>query len=110
MHSPRPAGEQPDHRHAAEVAALLQAALESPAVTDPATRAAVCQGESLPPPLGEYAAKVRDESYRISDEEVQALLAAGYSADAVFEVTVAAALGASMRQLAAGLRELREAH
>jgi hypothetical protein len=78
--------EKPDLRHADDLAALLRLVLESPAVTDPATRAAAYQSEELPPPLRRYVAKVHGESYRITDGEVQALLAAGYSPDAVFEI------------------------
>jgi alkylhydroperoxidase family enzyme len=96
-------------RHAGELAALLRAVLESPAVTDPGTRAAAYQGDELPPQLLQYVAKVRGESHRITDADVQALLAAGYSQDAVFEMTVAASLGAAMERLDAGLRLLREA-
>jgi alkylhydroperoxidase family enzyme len=96
-------------RHAEEVAALLRAVLESPAVTDPATRAAAYQSdEELSPPLRQYVAKVRGESYRITDDDVQRLLTAGYSQDAVFEITVATALGAAMQRLETGLRVLRE--
>jgi alkylhydroperoxidase family enzyme len=96
-------------RHAEEVAALIGAVLESPAVTDPATRAAAYQSDELSPPLIDYVAKVRGESYRITDEDIQTLLTAGYSQDAVFEITVATALGAAMRRLEAGLGLLREA-
>ena len=102
-------GQKAVQRHAGELAALHRAVLESPAVTDPATRAAAYHGDELPPPLLHYVAKVRGESYRITDADVQALLAAGYSQDAVFEMTVAAALGAAMERLDAGLRLLREA-
>ncbi|HJQ30348.1 MAG TPA: hypothetical protein VJ827_13495 [Rubrobacter sp.] len=102
--------EEAYHRHAEKVAALLQAVLESPAETDPSTRAAAYQSDGLPPLLREYVTNVRGESYRITDEDLQTLLSAGYSQDAVFEITVAAALGAAMRRLEAGLRVLREAH
>jgi hypothetical protein len=101
--------ERADKRHAEEVAALLRAVLDSPAVTDPATRAAAYRSDGLPPPLGRYVAKVRGESYRVTDEDVQTLLNAGHSEDAVFEITVATALGAAMRRLEAGLSGLREA-
>jgi hypothetical protein len=96
-------------RHAEEVEALLRAMLESPAETDPATRAAAYRSDGLQPPLRRYVAKVHGESYRITEEDVQALLSAGYSEDAVFEITVAAALGAAMRRLEAGLGSLQEA-
>jgi hypothetical protein len=98
-----------DHGHADDLAALLQAVLESAAVTEPAIRAAAYRGDKLPPPLSQYVAKVQRESYRITDADTQALLAAGYSPDAVFEVTVAAALGAAMWRLQAGLDALRQA-
>jgi hypothetical protein len=101
--------QQADHRHADDLAALLQAVLESAAMTDHTTRAAAYQNDALPPPLRQYVAKVQAESYRITDADVQALLAAGHSQDAVFEITVAAALGAAMRRLEAGLGVLRKA-
>jgi hypothetical protein len=103
--------EEAHRRHAEEVAALLRAVLESPAETDRATRAAAYQSDGLPLPLPlrQYVAKIRGESYRITDEDVQTLLRAGYSQDSVFESTVATALGAAMRRLQAGLGVLREA-
>jgi len=96
-------------RHADDLAALVQTVLEAPAVTEPATRAAAFHNAELPPPLGQYAAKVQAESYRITDDDIQALVAAGYTPDAIFEITVAAALGAAMQRLEAGLGVLREA-
>jgi hypothetical protein len=99
---------QADRRHADELAALLRAVLEAPAVTEPAARAAAFRGDALPPPLGEYAARVQAESGGIA--EIEALLAGGCTPDAVFEITVAAAVGAAMHQLQAGLTVLREGH
>jgi len=104
-----PGGEQADDRHADDVAELIRTVLKAPAVTAPATRAAAYHNNELPPPLGEYAAKVQAESYRITDDDIQSLVAAGYAPDAVFEITVAAALGAAMQRLEAGLGILREA-
>ena len=104
-----PGSEKADNRHADDVAELIRTVLEAPAVTAPATRAAAYHNNELPPPLGQYAAKVQAESYRITDDDIQALVAAGYSPDAVFEITVAAALGAAMQRLEAGLAVLRAA-
>ena len=104
-----PHNEKAADRHADDLAALIRAVLEAPAVTDPATRVAASQNGALPPPLLQYAAKVQGESYRITDADIQALAAAGYPPDAVFEITVAAALGAAMQRLEAGLGVLREA-
>jgi alkylhydroperoxidase family enzyme len=95
-----------DRRHAKQLAALLQAVLESPGATDPAVRHAVYRGESQSAPVGAYVEQIRSQSYRIGDEDVQRLLASGLSQDAVFELTVAAALGAAAERLEAGLRAM----
>ena len=58
-------------------------------------------------PLGAYAAKVRDQSYRITDDEVAGLTAAGLSDDVIFEITIAAAVGAALERLDAGMRAVR---
>jgi hypothetical protein len=52
---------------------------------------------------------VQEASYRVTDGDMEALGAAGLSEDAVFELTLAAVLGAAGRRLDAGLRALHEA-
>jgi hypothetical protein len=94
-------------RHADLVAALRRTVFASKAVTEPALRQAVGLGDPLPDPWGPYAAKVRDESYRVTDADVAALKAAGCSEEEIFEVTVAVAMGAALRRLDAGLRAVR---
>ena len=94
-------------RHADRVAALRQAVFAAEAVTEPALRQAAGRGDPLPDPWGPYAAKVRDESYRVTDADVAALKAAGCSEEAIFEITVAVATGAALRRLDAGLRAVR---
>jgi hypothetical protein len=61
----------------------------------------------MPPALQEYVAKVRDASYRVTDTDMAALKAVGYGEDEIFEVTVAAALGAALRSLDAGMSAVR---
>jgi alkylhydroperoxidase family enzyme len=100
--------EEPAERRAAMLAELRRVVFEAPARSEPAVRAAAAGNGQLADPLGSYAAKVRDESYRVTDADVDALRAAGISEDEIFEVTVAAALGAACRRLDAGLRALRE--
>lgn len=95
-----------DHRHAEQMAALLHAVLESPGATDPSVRQAVYRGDSQSEPVGEYVEKIRGQSYRIGDEDVKRLLESGLSQDAVFELTVAAALGAAAERFEAGMRAL----
>jgi AhpD family alkylhydroperoxidase len=93
-------------RHAGLVAELRHAVLDSPARTTPATRAAAASGGPLPEPLGSYTAKVRDHAYRVTDTDIEHLQAAGYGEDEIYEVTVAAAVGAALCSLDAGLRAL----
>jgi inosine/xanthosine triphosphate pyrophosphatase family protein len=88
--------------------ALLRAVLESPGATDPALRQSTFHGEPLDGLPGEYAAKIRGQSYRINDEDVKRLLESGLSQDAVFELTIAAALGAAAERMDAGMRAMRE--
>ena len=101
--------QEPHHRYAEEMAALLLAVLQSPGLTDPVTREAAFRGSQLPPQLSEYVTKIFGKSYRITDEDIDLLLAAGSSQDAIFEITVAAALGAATQRLEAGLRAMKQA-
>jgi alkylhydroperoxidase family enzyme len=51
---------------------------------------------------------VRDQSYRLTDTDFATLTGAGLSDDAIFEITIAAAVGAAPERLEAGLRAVRE--
>ncbi|HEU5441563.1 MAG TPA: hypothetical protein VFU88_19925 [Ktedonobacterales bacterium] len=95
-------------RRAKQMTALLRAVLESPGATDPTMRQAVFHGTSPDGPLGEYVAKIRQQSYRIGDDDVQRVLESGYGQDAVFELTVAAALGTAAERCEAGMRAMRD--
>jgi hypothetical protein len=100
--------EGPTARRAALLAELRRVVFEGPARTDPAVRTAAGSGGPLIEPMRSYAAKVREESYRVTDADVAELRAAGVSEDEIFEITVAAALGAACYRLDAGLRVLRQ--
>jgi alkylhydroperoxidase/carboxymuconolactone decarboxylase family protein YurZ len=56
--------------------------------------------------LGSFAIKVAQNAASINDEHIQALIRAGHSEDAIFECILAAALGAGMERLRAGLAAL----
>lgn len=94
--------------HAASLEALRAAVLDSDATTDRATRAAAASGGPLPDSLGGYVAKVREQSYRVGDEDIEGLRAAGFDEEQIFELTVATALGAALHRLDTGLRAIRE--
>ncbi len=95
--------------HADEVEELRRSVLESRAWTDPALRAVAFSGEHVPEPWTAYVTKVRNQSYRVTDEDIARLTAGGVTEDWIFEVTVAAALGAAALRLEAGLAALSEA-
>ena len=97
-------------KHADKVTALRLAVLDSSGATEPATRSLAFSGGQFASPLHEYVTKIRGmASYKIIDADVSKLLAAGYSQDAIFEITIAAALGAATEQLESGLAALKEA-
>lgn len=96
-----------------------RAVLESEGVTDPALRRAVFArsaelsggpaagaGEILED-LREYVDTVALHAYRITDEDLQELRRAGYSEDAIFEISVAASVGAGLARLERGLSVLQ---
>lgn len=97
---------------------LSAAILTSPGKVQPTVRSAIkmwaaalgagttLQTEGAPPELASYVGKVALHAYRITDADVQSLLKQGYSEDAVFEVTLCAALGAGMERLERGMKAL----
>jgi AhpD family alkylhydroperoxidase len=93
-------GETTHHGDAAEN--LRHAVLGAPATTDSVLRTAAASGDPLPEPLQSYAATVRETSYKITDTDVDGLTAAGYAEDQIFEVTVAAAVGAALHVIDSG--------
>jgi alkylhydroperoxidase family enzyme len=85
------------------LAVLQRAVLDGPGRTTPERRHAAAEGAVDDSPLGRYLAKVRTGAYRTTDEEVEALRAAGHTDDELFELTIAASLGVSRAQLDRGL-------
>jgi alkylhydroperoxidase family enzyme len=65
------------------------------------------QRDGVPSVLQPYVDSVTRHAYRVTDSDVQALQRAGYSDDALFEITVAAAVGAALHRLERGLAALR---
>jgi hypothetical protein len=94
-------------RHRGFFDPLVEDVLEQPGKTDPALRRAASENraENLPPELAAYVDKIERHAYKVTDEEVAALKRS-YSEDQLFEITVAAAVGAALRRLEAGLAPL----
>ncbi len=63
-------------------------------------------GGEIPAALRELVDATALHAYRITDEEIAALRAAGYSEDAIFEIAVSAALGGGLARLERGLAAL----
>jgi alkylhydroperoxidase family enzyme len=92
--------------HAEHMREVLDAVLEGPGTLDPGIRQAAASGGDVPEVLRAYVDKVKRHAYQVTDEDVAALLAAGYSEDQIFELTVSCAVGAGRRRREAGLRAI----
>jgi hypothetical protein len=88
------------------VRALVLAIIDGPARTSSALRRSICEGTPSDPELLAYVEKVRKSSYRVAPADIDALRGSGFGDDAIFEITVAAALGEALRRLRIGLRVL----
>ena len=96
-------------RHADVVRRLHDAVLGPGGSLPDETRLALATGRGVPPELKPYAAKVARHAYRVVERDVEALREAGYDDDAIFEITVAVALGAGLRRRELGLAALEAA-
>lgn len=77
--------------------------LGSPGASSVAARRAAFDGSAEEVDVAAYVSVVHQHAYRVTDAQVSALRSLGLSDDAVFELTVAAALGAAQRRLDAGM-------
>jgi len=104
-----------NQQHDANTRRLVEAVLTNAGETDPALRHAVEvyaaeigkhpgeQAGKLPAELVTYVTKVAKHAYKTTGEDIEALRQAGYSEDAILEITLSAALGAGMARLERGL-------
>lgn len=101
---------------------LIETVLTSPGDSSPRLRQAVeaqtaalggyaqeSAQEDIPPELSMYVDKVARHAYKVTDTDIEKLREAGFSEDAIFEITLSAALGAGIGRLESGLRALRGA-
>lgn len=109
-------------RHMQLVRGLIDSVLTTAGETDPALRRTIearsaslggrpgeVAAEEIPEALRSYVDKVAQHAYKITDGDLDDLQRAGYSEDAIFEITLSAALGAGMSRLERGLAALRGA-
>ena len=87
---------------------VLASVLDGPADTDSALRRMVANGSGVPADLETLVAKIHAHAYRVTDADVT-VPASARGEDSMFEVIVAASMGAAEQRLAAGLRALEQA-
>ncbi|MDJ0840352.1 MAG: hypothetical protein QNK37_27830 [Acidobacteriota bacterium] len=104
-------------RYQESLTRLVDTVLSGPGKTTPKLRLAVearaaalsgRQGSdtAVPDELSGWVEKVARHAYRTTDEDIESLRLAGYSEDQLFELTVAAAIGASLARLECALGTL----
>lgn len=99
-------------RHTEAMERVAAAILDTPGDADLELRRAVeafAAGRAdpeLPEELRPYVEKVAKNAYKVVDADIDRLRDAGWSEDAIFELTLAAALGAARARLDAGLRAM----
>ncbi len=102
-------------RYAAFTRRLLDSVLGTPGRTSGEVRRAVLAraarpgvpADGLSAPLRRYVDMVARHAYKVTDGDVAELQRGGSSDDVLFEITVAAALGAALGRLERGLAALR---
>jgi hypothetical protein len=94
---------RPDGAPALRHAALARAAASAGGQVDEAPVA------PLPAPLAAWVDAVAARAWEITDDDLEQLRAAGVDEDTIYEVTVAAAVGAGLARMQIGLRALSEA-
>ena len=106
-------------RYRENLTRLVDTVLSGPGTTTSELRSAVeAQAAALsggqgtdtavPDELSGWIEKIARHAYRTTDADIESLKAAGYSDDQLFELTVAAALGASRARLERALEVLGE--
>jgi hypothetical protein len=98
----------PDKRDKRELReAVTRNAIAGDGMAPAATRQAAAANDGLADePRRAFVAKVTRTAYKVTDEDVAQLVAAGVSEDEIFELAVCAALGEANRQLDAAMAAL----
>jgi hypothetical protein len=102
--------------YAALTRRLVESILTTPGHTTEALRRTVMaragtpggpsDADGLPAELDAYVTKVARHAYRVTDDDITGLQRGGNTDDALFEITVAAAVGAALARLERGLTTL----
>lgn len=88
---------------------LVARVLEGSGKATAELRRAAFENADLDEPIGTLIEKVANHAYRVTDEDVAAVRAAGLSEDQVFEIAICAAVGQASRQYTSALAALASA-
>ncbi len=89
--------------------ALIARILGSHAQAPTELRRAAFDNAGLSEPIQTLVGQVADRSYQVTDDDVAAVRAAGFSEDQIFELAVCAAVGQASRQYDNAMAALTEA-
>jgi hypothetical protein len=90
-------------------AVLTERVLRGPGRASPAARQAAFDNRDVPGPARALIDTVARHAWRVTDQDVAAVTAAGMPDDEVFELAVCAAIGQASRQLEAARAALAQA-
>ena len=89
--------------------ALVHALLTGPGTATPEQRTRAFHNVDVAEPLRELLDKIAERPAQITDTDLAAANASGYSEDQIFELVICAAVGQATRQYEAGMTALAEA-
>ncbi len=89
--------------------ALIKRILEGEGRVPAPQRCAAFNNSALAEPVGTLVDKIAKCSHKVTDGDIAAVKASGYSEDQIFELVVCAAVGKAARQYDAALEALRAA-
>jgi alkylhydroperoxidase family enzyme len=72
--------------------------LEGPGHLDTSVRRAAFEGGAVPDALAALVDKIRNHAYKVTDDDIAAARAAGFTETQLFELTVATAAGAGLHR------------
>lgn len=88
---------------------LYERVVQGPGELSAGVRREAASGGVVPTAARVYTDKVRRHAYKVVDRDVEDLLAAGWSEDEIYELTVAIAMGEGMSRFERAQRVLAEA-
>lgn len=93
-------------RHAPLLELVRRSVLDGPGTVDGAVRRAAAERGDVPAPLVALVDRIHDAAYDVTDADLASAKAAGFDDDALFEITVAAAIGAASHRCARAIAAL----